>query len=112
MAIRNVLHELEARLSPPAGDGGPSSGKLEFKRYGDGRHRMKITCRKLDVPDGAALELRCGDRVIAVLVAQSGRTKLDEERPASEEAPPLAAGEEVTLRHEGVALLSGWLSVD
>ena len=70
MAIRRVLHELEARLSPPPGAGGPSTGKLEFKRYGDGGQRMKIACKKLEVPDGAALELRCGDRIVAVLKAR------------------------------------------
>lgn len=112
MAIRRVLHELEARLSPPPGSGGSSKGKLEFKRYGEGVQRMKITCKALDVPEGAALELRCGERVVAVLEARSGQARVDEERPATEEAPPLAAGEEVTLCHEGVPLLSGRLYLD
>lgn len=112
MAIRRVLHELEARLRPPHGSGSPASGKLEFKRYGDGGQRMKISCKALNVPEGTTLELLCGDTVVAVLEARSGRAKIDEERRTSEEAPPLAAGDQVTLCHEGVPLLSGRLYLD
>lgn len=114
MAIRRVLEELEARLepSPQAASRGGGKGKLEFKRYGDGGQRMKINCKALDVPDGAALELLCGDTVVAVLEARSGRAKVDEERLASEETPPLAAGDLVTLCHEGTPLLGGRLYLD
>ena len=73
---------------------------------------MKISCKALNVPEGAALELLCGNTVVAVLHARSGRAKLDEERPASEEAPPLAAGEVIALCHEGTPLLSGQLYLD
>lgn len=114
MAIRRVLEELEAHLepSPQAASRGGGKGKLEFKRYGDGGQRMKIAYKALDVPDGAVLELLCGDTITAVLTARSGRAKLDEERPASEETPPLAPGDLVALCHEGSPVLSGQLYLD
>ena len=99
MAIRRVLEELEARLEPvpQAGSRGASKGKLEFKRYGDGRRRMKIKCKGLDLPEGAELQLLSGDAVIAVLEARNGRAEIDEERDGPDTAPPLAAGDVVTL---------------
>ena len=114
MAIRRVLEELEARLepAPQAASHGASKGKPEFKRYGNGRQRMKIACKKLDVPDGADLQLLCGDTVVAVLRVEKGRAEIDEERDGAAEAPALAAGEIVTLCHQGVPLLSGQLYFD
>ncbi|HSR70928.1 MAG TPA: hypothetical protein VLL72_00985 [Kiloniellales bacterium] len=114
MGFRRVLEELEARLEPMVGaeNGGTGRGKLEFKRYGDGRLRMKIKCRELDLPDGAKLELRSGETLVARLEARKGRATLDEERDASEGAPPLAAGDLVTLCYQGVPLLGGRLYID
>ncbi len=114
MAIRRVLEELEARLepAPQAVSGSGSKGKLEFKRYGDGRQRMKITCKGLDVSDGADLQLLCRDKIIAVLEVRKGRAEIDEERDGSDTAPALAAGEVVTLCHQGVPVLSGQLYLD
>jgi len=114
MAIRRVLEELEARLepAPQAVSGSGSKGKPEFKRYGDGRQRMKIKCKGLDVSDGAELQLISGDAVVAVLEVRKGRAEIDEERDGSDTAPPLAAGDVVTLCYQGVPLLSGQLYLD
>ncbi len=114
MAIRRVLEELEARLepAPQAVSRGASKGKLEFKRYGDGRQRMKIKCKGLDLPEGAELQLISGDAVVAVLEVRKGRAEIDEERDGSDTAPPLAAGEVVTLCHQGVPVLTGQLYRD
>ena len=114
MAIRRVLEELEARLepAPQAVSRGASKGKLEFKRYGDGRQRMKIKCKGLDLPGCADLQLLCGDKIIAVLEVRKGRAEIDEERDGSDTAPALAAGDVVTLRHQGVPVLSGQLYLD
>jgi len=114
MAIRRVLEELEARLEPVpqavSGDG--AKGKLEFKRYGDGLLRMKVTCKELDLPEGAELQLLSGDTIIAVLEARKGRAEIDEERDGPEAAPALAAGDAVSLCHQGIPLLSGRLYPD
>ena len=112
MAIRRVLEELEARLEPAPQAASHAKGKLEFKRYGDGRQRMKIKCKGLDLPEGAELQLVSGDAVIAVLEARNGRAEIDEERDGSEETPALAAGGGVSLCHQGVPLLSGRLYLD
>ena len=114
MAIRRVLEELEAHLKPVAQavSSATSKGKLEFKRYGDGRQRMKIKCKRLDLAEGARLELVSGDTVIAVLEVRQGRAEIDEERGESDDAPPLAAGDTVTLCHQGTPLLSGRLYLD
>lgn len=106
MALRFVLMELETRLEPVAPNRA-GKGKLEFKRYKDGKQRMKIKCRGLDLPDGARLELRSGDTLIANLAMKNGRAEVDEERADAAEAPPLAEGDVVTLRHDGVPLLRG-----
>ena len=114
MAVRRVLEELEAHLKPAtqAVSSGAFKGKLEFKRYGDGRQRMKIKCKGLDLAEGAQLELISGDTVIAVLEVRRGRAEIDEERDESDDAPPLAAGDAVTLRHQGAPLLGGRLYLD
>jgi len=111
MTIRRVVEELEARLEPAASHAA-STGKLEFKRYGDGRLRMKIRCKGLDLPDGAGLELLSGGRVVALLEVRNGRAEIDEERDGAEAAPLLAAGEAVTLCHRGTPVLSGRLYLD
>ncbi len=114
MAIRRVLEELEARLEPVADAvaSAGSKGKLEYKRYGDGRQRMKIRCAGLDVAEGAKLELLSESTVIAVLEVRGGRAQIDEERDGSHEAPRLAAGDVVTLCHEGAPLLGGRTYLD
>ena len=114
MAVRRVVEELEARLEPvaQADSSAASKDKLEYKRYGDGRQRMKIKCRGLDVAEGAKLELRTGDSVIAVLEVREGRAEIDEERDGSDEAPPLAEGDVVTLCYHGASLLSGQIYLD
>ena len=109
MIIRRVLEELEARLESP---GGAAKGKLEFKRYGDGTLHMKIKCRGLDLPDGAALVLRAGNALIARLAVRDGRAVLDEERPESKGAPLLAAGDGVTLYEGDKPVMSGVLYED
>jgi hypothetical protein len=112
MVIRRVLEELEARLEPAPQAASHAKGKLEFKRYGDGRQRMKISCKTLDLPDDADLQLLCGETIVAVLQARKGRAEIDEERDGAANAPPLAAGDVVTLCHQGVPLLSGQLYLD
>jgi hypothetical protein len=114
MAIRRVLQELEARLEPVAQavSGAAGSGKLEFKRYGDGCQRMKIKCKGLALPEDVKLELLSGDTIIAILEVRRGRAEIDEERDGSDDAPPLAAGDVVTLCHQGTPLLSGRLFLD
>jgi hypothetical protein len=111
MAIRRVLEELEARLGPASGlrDG---SGKLEFKRYGDGGERLNVKCKGLDVDDGATLEFVVRDKVVAVMAARKGRAVLDLEPVPSDIADRLTAGESVTLRHLGTVLLTGELTPD
>jgi hypothetical protein len=43
---------------------------------------------------------------------RKGRAEIDEERDGSDTAPPLAAGDVVTLCYQGVRLLSGQLYLD
>ena len=114
MAIRRVLEELEARLEPVPGavSGAAFMGKLEFKRYGDGGQRMKIKCKGLDLAEGAELELRSGDTVIAVLEVRGSRAEIDEERDGAADAPPLAVGDTITLCHQGAPLFSGEVDLD
>ncbi len=88
MAVRRVLTDMEARLAPVA-QAAPSAsfkGKPEFKRYGDGRQRMQIKCTGLDLAEGAKLELRSADTVIAVLEVRKGRADIDEEPDGSDGA--------------------------
>ena len=73
---------------------------------------MKIKCKGLDLPQGAELQLISGDAVIAVLEARNGRAEIDEERDGSDTTPALAAGDVVTLCHQGVPVLSGQLYLD
>lgn len=109
MIVRRVLEEFEARLTPastvgPARDG---RGKMEYKRYCNGRQRMKIKCRGLELPDGTKLELRCGDTVIALLETRRNRAELDDERDGAAQFPIPAPGDILELCQDGMPLLTG-----
>jgi hypothetical protein len=55
---RNVLQEYEARLEPSAVGRCPTArGKAEWKVYGDGTRQCKGSVSKLNLPEGAVLEL-------------------------------------------------------
>ncbi len=114
MATRRALEELDARLEPVAGVAASvaSKGKLDFKRSGDGRQRMKIRCSGPEVAEGTKLELRSRDTVIAVLEVRKDRSEIDEERDGLSDAPPLAVGDTATLYHQGAPLLSGRIYLD
>lgn len=109
MIVRRVLEEFEARLEPAsaAGPGRDGRGKMEYKRYGNGRQRMKIKCRGLELPDGTKLELRCGDTVIALLETHRKRAELDEERDRAAQFPIPAPGDVLELCQDGMPLLAG-----
>ena len=77
-----------------------------------GCQRMKIKCKGLALPEDVKLELLSGDTIIAILEVRRGRAEIDEERDGSDDAPPLAAGDVVTLCHQGTPLLSGRLFLD
>lgn len=114
MIFRRVLKELEAKLTP---DGlspaiRDASGKLEYKHYGDGKQRLKFRCRGLGLPDGERLELFSGNALVVTLEVANGRVSIDEEEDITAEAPPLAAGELLSLRRNGESLLSGLVYLD
>ena len=80
MIVRTVKYELEARLKPiTSGLYSKSSGKLERKTYGDMTERLKITIRKLKVPDDTLAIVTANGSEIATLPIKNGAGKFDEE---------------------------------
>ena len=110
MSIRKVTSELEAKLK--SSTGGSSSGKLERKRYSDGRERLKISLRRLDVPDDSIAVVTADTVEIARLPIRAGSGRSDEESVDSSSVPMLAAGQLIEVRVDSDLVLSGALSID
>lgn len=110
--FRRVDEEFEARLSPPPGRGADGRGKIERKRFGDGVEELEVKVRKLDVPDGATLEMVVEGRVLLEMEARGGRSRVEFDTESDGEVPRVAAGESVRIHHDGQVLLEGTFQED
>ena len=111
VAIRRVLHELEARLIPPVAPAQPrAEGKLERKEYGDGTERLKISVRGLDVPDGSTALVAVEGSTVTQFDIWRGAGRADTRTVSA--LPEMRAGQVVEVQVAGAILLSGTLRVD
>jgi hypothetical protein len=103
--------EYEAKLMPTTG-GAPITAKTDFakaewKTYGNGDRRFKVIVSKLNLPDGAAVELGVDGRQIDNMVVQGGRTRYERESDRNEVVPPVEAGQVLQVSYAGDVILEG-----
>jgi len=72
MRIRNVLKEFEAHLEPTHVNG-KIIGKSEWKQYGDGTYRFKISIRNIELPDDSRIDVLLDDAKVMQLTVQGGQ---------------------------------------
>jgi hypothetical protein len=109
--IRSVRHELEAKLAPVPGSesitAGTTYAKAEWKVYGDGTRRCKLTVSRLDLPDGAVIELGVDGRQIDIIAVQGRRARFERESERGEIVPDVSAGQMLQVSYAGEVLLAG-----
>jgi hypothetical protein len=111
MAIRRIVDELEARLQPPD-DRSRAQGKLERKCYADGTHRLKISVRRLGVPDGATGVVSVDGSPVAEFTIARGAGRTDVETATPGALPAMRAGTTAEARVAGQLMLRGVLHAD
>lgn len=108
--MKRIIEDYEAKLHSPLD--GAGSGKAEWERYGDEEVRISVRFRKVDVADGATIEV-CFDGVtIGSAVAEKGRGRLEIESAGGVMVPHGVDGQRVELVHGGRVLLSGTFEPD
>ena len=97
MRIRNVLQEFEAHFHPVPPDS-KVRGKSEWKHYGDGTYRFKISIRDIPLPDGSQVDLWRDGSWLMRLTVQNKKAKVDLENDSGSGIPVIAAGQVLQIR--------------
>jgi hypothetical protein len=106
MRIRTVLQEFEAHFHSVQ-PGSKIHGKSEWKHYGDGTYRFKISIRDLPLADGSQVDLwRDGSWLMKVTV-QNKKIKLDLENDGGSGIPAIKAGQVVQVKSGDVIMAEG-----
>ena len=106
MKIRNVLKEFEAHIYPIE----PNSkmqGKSEWKHYGDGSYRFKISVRNIPLPDESKVDVMLDETHIAEIIVQNKLAKLDTEHNMYIGIPNIKAGQRLQVKSGDVVLAEG-----
>ena len=111
MRVRNVRLEWEAVLAP-AESGAPAAlrgarGKAEWKVYGDGARRCKVSVSRLNLPDDATLQLVAGGALIGYMTVQQGTARYRRESEQGESVPEIATDQILQVSHAGRIILEG-----
>ena len=106
MKIRNVLKEFEAHLQP-AQPGGMTQGKSEWKLYGNGTYRFKISIRNIPLPDGSKIDIVIDEIQVAQLTVQKQKAKIDIESDIGINIPAIKAGQKLQVKTRGFELAEG-----
>jgi len=109
--IRNVLQEYEAQLKPtPAGASTPAHkahGKAEWKAYGDGTRRCKVWISRLNLPEGAVLELAVNGQPMDRMVVRQGAARYKRESERGEVVPVVELNQVLQVCYVGQVILEG-----
>ena len=90
MRIRNVIKEYEAHLQP-AQPSRAIQGKSEWKQYGDGTYRFKISVRNITLPDHSKVHVFVDKHHITTLHVMNATAKLDTQDNLSIGLPSIRA---------------------
>jgi len=106
MRIRNVLTEFEAHFHPVQ-PGSDIRGKSEWKQYGDGTYRFKISIRNIPLPEGSKIDLWLDDKPMMKLTVQKGKAKIDIENEGGVGVPAIKAGQMLQIKSGQTVLAEG-----
>jgi hypothetical protein len=108
MRFRSVLQEFEAILEPvPGGRHAGARGKAEWKTYGDGTRRSKLTVSRLDLPDGTVLDLLVNQQRQARVTLEGGTARFRRETEHGEDVSTVESGDILQVVHGGQVILAG-----
>jgi hypothetical protein len=111
MRIRSVLEELEAKLapvSPIAAITLPTTfAEAEWKVYSNGTRRCKVTVSRLDLPDGAVIELGVDGEQFDIIEVQGGKARYERESEKGEIVPEVRADQVLQVSYAGEVLVEG-----
>ena len=106
MRLRTVLQEFEAHFHPVQ-SGSNVRGKSEWKQYGDGTCRFKISLRDLSLPDNSEIDLWRGGQWIMRLPVKNNSAKVDIESDNSFNIPAIKAGQVLQIKSGETILAEG-----
>jgi hypothetical protein len=106
MKIRNVLKEFEAQIYPVQPNG-KTRGKSEWKHYGDGSYRFKISVRNIPLPDDSKVDVLLDETHIAEIIVQSKMAKLNTENNIYIGIPNVKAGQRLQVKSGDLVLAEG-----
>jgi hypothetical protein len=109
--IRSVLQEYEAQLKPTsAGAATPAHaahGKAEWKAYGDGTRKCKVWVSRLNLPEGAVLELAVNGQLMDRIVVRQGAARYKRESDRGEAVPVVEVSQVLQVCYMGQVILEG-----
>ena len=106
LRFRTVLQEFEAHLHP-AQPGSKIRGKSEWKQYGDGSYRFKLSLREVALPDESHIDLWRDSSWLMRLRVQRGKAKVDIENDSGSGVPGIEAGQVLQIKHGKLLLAQG-----
>jgi hypothetical protein len=106
MRFRTVLQEFEAHFHPVQ-PGSNVRGKSEWKHYGDGTYRFKISIRDIPLPDHSEIDLWRDGHWMMRLSVQSNKAKVDLENDSGSGIPSIKAGQVVQVKFGETVLAEG-----
>lgn len=106
---RREVEDFEARLRPEPGVAAAedASGAAEREAYDDGSAEFEASVRDVKLPDGAAVEFLVEGVSLGTAAVERGRGRLEFDSRSGDDVPPVAAGQRIEVRHDGIVLLSG-----
>lgn len=109
MRIRTVLQEREARLEPvPSSPFQKARGKAEWKIYGDGFRKCKLSVSNLNLADRTPIEIHINDRLIAEVPLENGKIRFHRDTEKGENVPAVAVNDLIRILNGGRIFLEGF----
>ena len=106
MRFRTVLQEFEAHFHPVQ-PGSNVRGKSEWKHYGDGTYRFKISIRDIPLPDNSEIDLWRDGQWMMRLSVHNNKVRADLENDSGSGIPAIRAGQVLQIRSGEVILAEG-----
>lgn len=106
MRLRTVLQEFEAHFHPVE-PGSSVRGKSEWKQYGDGTYRFKISLRDIPLSDNSEIDLWRDGQWMMRLYVKNSRAKVDIESDNGSGIPAIKAGQVLQVKASEIVLAEG-----
>jgi hypothetical protein len=104
--FRTVLQEFEAHFQP-AQPGSNVRGKSEWKQYGDGTYRFKLSVVNIPLADGSQIDLSRDGSWLMRLTVQNKKAKVDLENDNGSGIPAIKTGQVLQIRFGEILLAEG-----